>query len=673
MNSKTQNLTAQQAREAYREAKITRRIQANRSIIQANLPALDFPNALPNEEGTEENLIPTKDLSSPVTARLPSTWEGAGPATLDVFLDRNEADPIASNTYPNPPMFPLTFEIGPERFTTAGEYTVTYRVTTRAAVEDSDPYRFTVDREDPNRNNEPPALQLDTDRITLDYLTINDGLPFSIPAFDNARPGDYCAIFMTAPHIPEKEVFTTPARPVDNFDSTDPTTGTIPKNQFVNNNGDPLFTDGTVRLSYLAYSRAGNEAKRPKPTDVQMAFLPEPSGLQPAIIPLAAETPPLIDRADAILGVTVDIPEFQNHLPTDEVIISWGTNTSIRFPVGAQPRFPLRSSPVVYPTLIAEGDATGEGPKEVEVTYSIVRGMLGYSPASATLTNVDLRIPGPENPEPGPENPALGSVTVRGGTTTEDNQILVADIGQEVTVTLPILTPPLAENDVLEVIWNGEATGDTYRITGTETDPFTITIPFDVVSKHGDGPAIPVQMSLTSGNPEFPEDNVPLTVETNVLVDTFQLGELTPPSFPDKKAPPFDSIGCGEEIWNGARFKVEGDPVNFAENDTVTVYWQGEVAEDNDEVIPGTEGSKIVTLTAEQVSNGFEERIPFVGGLQAVADADGIMVAWYHLQKTGTPHQAKSGEILVYPAYVTPSGCRCTAEGACPIAVKVQR
>lgn len=671
MNSRVFNLNAQQTREAYIQEKITRRIKASRSISQRNLPSLEFPDALPNDEGNETNLIPTSMLSEPVTAVISESWQGGVPAEVNVFLNNNESQPIFSQTYTTLPTFPLEIKIDPNDFAGQGVYDVRYRVQTRGAPEDSDNTVFTVDREDPNRNNEPKPLELDTDRLNLDYLKTNNGLPFSIPAFDYPRPGDYCIVFMKKTGLPEAEVFRTPARPVAGFDPAAPTTGIIPLEKFIDANEDPLFPDGTLEFSYLARSRAGNEAKRPEPTFVQMAFLPEPTGLQLAVIPLATEAEPLIDRADAILGVTVQIPEFQNWQSTDKVTIRWGTRNLTSFDVGPAPSFPLESADVPYPTLKAEGSADGEGPKDVEINYTIVRGLLAFPPPGPTSTSVDLRIPGPENPDPGPENPALGTVTVLGGgDSPETNKIRVADKNLPVTVTLPQLSTPLPADDVLEVIWNGKKTGATYTITGSETDGYSITVPYSVVEEHGDGLAIPIQMSLTSGDSTVPPDNVPVTVATPVEVDTFEIGTLIPPTFPDKVRPPFNSIGCSEKIWEGARFKVEGDAVNFGKDDTVTVHWEGHVAEDDDTLIDDTKGSDNVELTAEQAAQGFEHRIPFVGYLDKVADAGGIMVAWYHLTKSGGGADKASDVVFVYPSYTTPSGCKCTAEGVCEIAPK---
>jgi len=669
MNSRVFDLNAQQTREAYIQEKIAGRIKASRSIIQKNLPSLEFPDALPNDEGIETNLIPTNMLSEPVTAVIRDPWQGGVPAEVNVFLNDNEARPIFSQTYTTLPTFPLEIKIDPSDFASQGVYNVRYRVQTRGAPEDSDNTVFTVDREDPNRNNEPKPLELDTDRLNLAYLQANNGLPFTIPAFDYPRPGDYCIVFMKKrTGLPEEEVFRTPARPVAGFDPTVPTTGIIPLDKFIDANDDPLFPDGTLEFSYLATSRAGNEAKRPEPTFVQMAFLPEPSGLQLAVIPLATEASPLIDRADAILGVTVQIREFQNWQPTDKVVIRWGTRTLPSFDIGPLPSFPLESAVVAYPTLKAEGSAAGEGPKSVEISYTIVRGLLTFTPPGPTSTSVDLRIPGPENPDPGPENPALGKVTVLGGgASPEANKIRVEDKNKPITVTLPLLSPPLPANDVLEVIWNGKKTGATYKTTGGETDDYSITVPYDVVDQ--DGPAIPVQMSLTSGDPTVPPDNVPVTVATPVEVNTFEIGTLIPPTFPDKVRPPFNSIGCNEKIWEGARFKVEGDAVNFAANDTVTVHWEGHVAADDDTLIPDTKGSHDVQLTAEQAAQGFEHHIPFTDYLDKVADAGGIMVAWYHLTKSGVGGKP-SDEVSVYPSYTTPSGCKCTAAGICRIAAK---
>lgn len=662
MTTNAPSLNAEQVREAYKLAKLERRRQAKQLIQRAELAALELPDALPNDEGVEDNLIPTDMLSVDLNAVIPSAWEADRASQLQVLLNDQDSRPIFEQTYPTLPTFPLNIAIPSREFQGPGGHRVRYRVTAGSGTELSGYTNFTVDRDDPNRGNMPDSLVLQTNQVTPEYLNTNDGLPFEINAFSYARPGDRANIYMIAPGNPDPVLVGTIApRPVTGFDPSLPMTGTIAKDHFVDANGDPKFVDGTLSFYYLAYSRAGNETTKPLDTNISMAFQPLPTGLQNAVIPLALENPPLIDRADAILGVTVQIPAFNNHQPADQVVVTWGSRNVASFPVGSNPTFPLESPKIAYSTLLTEGGAPGgEGPKDVVANYRIVRGLLEFPAPAAASTSVDLRIPGPVNPDPGPENPRLGSVTVRGGgTNPEDNKIRVADIGLPVSVTLPAYDP-MVVGEELQVFWNKQPVPNaSYTVVGGETT-FDIEVPYTFVAQEGDGPAIPVHIQLTS--PDFPPDNAPITVPTAVEVDTFEFGTLTPPSFPDMN-PTFQSLGCCERIWEGAKLRVAGDTQNFAAGDTVTVHWQGRDF-GTGTVIPDTTGNQPYQLTADQAANGFDHAINFIDVVMPIEDAGGQLYAWYVIAKAGGP-SATADEVDVYAVSTMPGRCRCIAEGVC--------
>ncbi|TDF84348.1 hypothetical protein [Pseudomonas sp. H9] len=658
MNIKVQDLEGKQAREQYLLEKLKRNSRRHSGKVFA-LAAITLKDLLPDNEGIESNLIPTAMLSAPLQGEIPTAWAGAGPALFKVFFNNNPT-PIIDEVYDRRPSFPLAIGVPAGQFQAEGEYKLQYYVDNGAGPVFSDYTVFTVDKNDPNRNIAPPPMVFETDRITPEYLEANSGLPFELPVFTLARPGDTAKIFMRIPGTGVvQEVATLAKRPVSGFDPEVAMSGVIPKEVFVNGSGDPLHEDGTVEFFYYAYSRAGNESKLPANTLLSIAFKPMASGLKTAIIPLATETPdPLIDRSDAILGVTVYIDEFQNHLPQDEIEVTWGARALTRFKVGTNPQFPLESPIVSYGALISEGDASGEGPKEVSVDYKVFRGLIAESPPSAAKTSVDLRIPGPENPDPGPENPALGTVTVLGGgANPEENLIRVVDKDLPVSVKLPSYSN-LRAGDVVEVIWNKASTGVTVDLVGDETE-IIVPLPYEHVARHGDGQAIPVQLQVT--NPTLPAGNPTLTVPTSVKVDTFQMGTLVPVSFPDK-SDFFKSLGCCQSIWEGATVTVAGDRQNFAAKDTVTVHWKGQDEDEND--LPGTEGKQEFILTAEQASDGFDHVIDFDSVCLPISNAQGELIVWYELSKTGGAKGTADPSNVWIKAELA-NGCVCIAPDAC--------
>ncbi|WP_442107543.1 hypothetical protein [Pseudomonas sp. NUPR-001] len=658
MNTKVPSLTGEQVREAYQLSQLERRKAAEKVRDLVELDPIVLLKLLPNDEGFEENLIPTAMLSNDLEAEIKNAWAGTGVADFLVFFNQGTT-PIIETNYPRRPPFPLAILIPSGHFQAAGTYTLRYSVYNGGGDNNSSPSTFTVDRDDPHRNIVPPQIEFDTNVITPDYLNTNNGLPFTLPLFSHPRPGDTAEIHMKIMDTGViHHVASIAKRPVQGFDPLVPMTGVIAKDVFINSSGDPIFEDGTVEFYYYAYSRAGNQTKYPDVAQVSIAFKPMASGLKKAIIPLATESPdPLIDRSDAILGVVVEIEEFLNYLPKDEIEVTWGARSLARFPVGSNPQFPLQSPAIPYGVLISEGDASGEGPKTVSVDYRVMRGLIEAKPDTAVTTSVDLRIPGPVNPNPGPENPLLGTVVVYGGgANPEKDSIRVEDIGQPVRVQLPAY-PNMQAGDVLEVVWNNTLTGATHVVQGTETD-FDIRMPFDVVTEHGDGPAVPVQIQIT--NPSLPPGNPTITVLTPVSVNTFQLGTLTSVIFPDRNR--YNALGCCQSIWEGAKARIGGDPVNFAEKDTVTVFWVGrdELGAD----VPDTDGSQAYTLTAAQATDGFDHVVAFAEFVQPIAKEKANLFVWYELQKVGgASGKADPSDIEV--TYTSPDGCECIGPGVC--------
>jgi len=665
MTGKIPALTAQQAREAYAKDKIARLTKANQSITRKALTLLTVPDALPNDEGFDDNLIPVEAMAAPLKVELASGWTGY-PAILKIYLDGDKEKPLLEQTYTSAPTFPLVTHVPQSAFQGDKLYSLKYLISTEADDQESDETIFTVNKDNPTFGNPGPAITFQTDHVTPEYLDDNSGLPFTIAQLINARAGDVCHIYIKGTNsLTPKKVYSTPPRiPVNPPDGT---AGTIPKSEFYNEEGDSIFADGPLEVTYVAVSRAGYEAQPSTPTTLQLVLLPAPANLQPAEVPFAADTEELIDRKDASLGVTVLIKAYDNPTPDDNISVYWGdTRIGGVINLGPELNFPLETDEVKYSDLVAQGDHAEDGelgPKNVDITWKIERHGAEYKVDQPTTVSVDLRIPGPENPDPGPENPKLGKVTVTGGGVPPvANKIRVEDIDKDVTVTLPLFEGSTA-GDVLEVVWNGVPTGETHTIVGDES-LYTLTLPFSIVKNAGDNPRLPVQMRLIAGDDTIPGDNIPITYAQEVEVNTFVIGALTPPTIPDKH-PTFNSIGCRERIWEGARIAIAGDAVNFATDDTVTVHWEGHASESDTTVIEGSKGNEAHKLVGNEASQGFEIRIAFDPYLMMVGDvADAPMRVWYELAKT-SGQKGESTKNWFRPSYVKPDGCKCTSEDAC--------
>lgn len=128
---------------------------------------------------------------------------------------------------------------------------------------------------------------------------------------------------------------------------------------------------------------------------------------------------------------------------------------------------------------VAEG---GNGPKDVAVTYAIVRDGKDFPEPVGKTFSVNLTIPGPVNPEPDPDlgNPNLNELVLKGS--TGDNTLVEDDVGNEIDIDLTIYTG-FKDGDIVDLKWEGKVVpppGGRYAVDGTEDPAFKI--PFKLPS-----------------------------------------------------------------------------------------------------------------------------------------------------------------------------------------------
>jgi len=394
------------------------------------------------------------------------------------------------NTLPIPPGdFPLKLALPPTQSTQAGPHALTYNVNVQGNATSSDPLNFSIDRMAPNGGNAgglvilPPEIE--ANGITKEYLDANGSVLITVPGdYADRKIGDIVTVYFGS-SIPTAVLVGT----IPRGDTTSPLTIPLTAAQVGNE-------EGTKTLFYTLQDRVGNIGLPSEYKPVEVILTPAPADLKPLTIPLAAPGDDLIDPQDASLGVDVQIEAYTHYVAGDVVEVTWGGI------IATAPAVQGSATLVRIPySALLNGGGTGKGPKDVDVTYAINRGR-SYPEGTVVSIKVDLRTPGPENPDiPDPVNPDLDLVTVRGAVSAEDNKLTEDDAGQPASATLVIYEPHL-DGEFVQLYWNRVAVpapGGVYKVDGTEPAGFIIPfiIPWNIIDAAGNNSALPVHYSIT--------------------------------------------------------------------------------------------------------------------------------------------------------------------------------
>lgn len=395
-------------------------------------------------------------------------------------------------------MFPLNFTVPGSTAGVPGTHTLSYTFSWNQNGEESDPLTVNIDNVAPNNNAGGDAVILPPD-VEENGIT---------KAFLDEHPG---GVLVT---IPDNYVSRTVE---DVFDILygDRLPGAIPVATITRRNlTDPITThltremlggkEGRFSIFYYMTDRVGNRGQISafKTFDV---VLSDPPVDLPVIVVPEAEDDEGIDYADAISdgGVAVQLNRYGNHMPTDQVVVTWDGIVQGEVTVAG------------FPTYIDVGFRDvkngNEGPKQVSVDYVIKRGDKIYpGDDTATLVEVDLRVPGPVDPTEPPEevHPGLALVTVHPSISGTDNQLTLADAGEDATATVSMFGR-YKPGDVAQLYWNNEpvsGASGSYRVTGAEPPDFVITfiIPWSDILAGGNDSKLPVHYTIahpaTNGN-----------------------------------------------------------------------------------------------------------------------------------------------------------------------------
>lgn len=521
MSQSEQQRLAEQSRSAFRKAQV----QRHREMQELAPPTLDAGMIVDPTDNTLHKNALLNDLA--VTIQAYDSAADLLPGDIDtVYLEWAVSGSEDFKSYAQaeitPPLdgvFPLVLRLPKAQMEKDGPYQLRYRVQQYNSEEAISPVMNLIcDGTAPWEwtDEEPPAMLMPAVPITDQYLVDNPaGVVGTIPDYVDRQPKDTIVYWWVTDPIPEDiteidiaglhEVTGTPAlitvRP-----------------EVIRDAGD-----GGCYLFYALIDKAHNRSRISFPAPVAVALGPLPTNLAPPQVPLASDG--VINQMDAWLGVVVHIPLYAGWKPTDRVEVKWGATDLYAEDIGSQPGEQIQVR-VPAATLKAEyGDATGE--KETSVSYRILRGTVAFD-APATLLDVDFSYIGPPRPDPDltwpdPVNETLTQLDTYGGVSNQFNHLTEADAGQPAKQNTYLYTPANA-GETIEFYWRDEL-AFTYTVGGFEQpgDEIAAQVPWEVIERVGNGPAIPVHYRI--GSPGSNNQQHSKTYHVNVEAIT-----ITPPA-----------------------------------------------------------------------------------------------------------------------------------------------
>ncbi|GLO57263.1 hypothetical protein PPUJ20066_32990 [Pseudomonas putida] len=514
-----------------------------------------------------------------------------------------------------PEDFPLTLEFPQESIPRNGKLWVRYELIDHLGDKYvSLPIELICDSVAPWGDDPAPPLLPPNEIINERYLVNHpEGIELDLPDYQDRAPGDTYHVFYLKEWSEEDTDYENPAAAGA---VTDDLKVILPADSV------RLLGDGRFYIVYYLFDKARNRSRIRLPATIDVVVTPEPANLPRPEVPLATNDGVLsLDEAHA--GVTVEIGLYTNRNDNDKILVTWGSTVLQAEQVGTRP-IPIKIAVPIQVLRDEYGKATGVVP--TNVSYKVLRHHAPYGPADDDF-NVDLSIAGPERPDPDPTwpvNPALLAPTITSFTGLE-NEIALPDRGQDATLTFDVY-PDAANGQVVDFYWKGtlvtEARWVVDQATGTEK---SVTIPWSYIERAGNDPALPVhytvRASLTAINEQ---ESSPRYVHVTAI-------DMTPDDLAFHGLTDRGWLSC-PSIWDpvdpaaAPAIRVWVPPCSglfIEEETTITLSWLMYNETVGGDLIAGVEKQETLTLTADQISNGFIWRVePYLQHIQPIFTAN---------------------------------------------------
>lgn len=553
--------------------------------------------------------------------------------------------------------FPLTAEIPQEEYPSDGERKLRYRIDkyNSDTPEYSNAISLIFDKTPPWGRDFPAQAVLAGNLITDAFFTTNPtGLKVTLPAYEGQDAKDTYALFYTSTPLQEGQI---PA-PIDQ--------GTLPANRELLIAKDKIeaLGDGLFYVSYLLADKATNLSNIGLPVEVDVNLGALPLNLQDPVVPLAADDD-LIDLADAQTGVTVEIPQFDNHLNTDNVEVTWGATEVIVEQIGSR-AFPVSISIPADNLRLAYGASDTVVP--TPVSYRILRHRVAYGPNSIDV-NVDFSVAGPGRPDPDPDwpnpvHPALLAPVVQGEVSKTDNVLERRDTGQPAKLTFKLYTDA-KDGELVDFYWDGTLVTEAQHTVDIAADPdIDVSIPWTYIEAAGNNPALPVHFTIRKPTGAGNEQH-----SLTALVDVDAVTIVLAPAVFERTSSR-GWLNC-DSLWEDSdnpagepAFKVSVGPLDkyLPSGGVVNMSWTAWGGRSGDNPIPGAGLDDPVTITAAEAKDGFDWEVkPYDQHILPIYNnvgLDGRGRVQYSLQFNGETVHSEPIEAVVSLG---------TASGTCPI------
>ncbi|WLI31716.1 hypothetical protein PSH61_11605 [Pseudomonas rhodesiae] len=259
--------------------------------------------------------------------------------------------------------------------------------------------------------------------------------------------------------------------------------------------------DGLRSLRYELYDAAGNPARLSSQFVFDVGLFPEPTNFKAPTIDLAVPGDQLIDRNDAaqLSGAIIRIPAYDNFLRGNDgdvlsvtLTTSLGSRTLPDVPLGSN-AFPVQVH-ADYQTLLQIYGAT-QGELEMTVSYVIKRRSVSHNALLTAMTNLDLFVVGPTNPdEPSLINPNLNPAVVRGedatGVEGADNELTPEHANRPANVHIRLWhtdPTPDAGPFTIYLYYEGVLADTLFVPNGMALQDVVMHIPWSIIASHGNG------------------------------------------------------------------------------------------------------------------------------------------------------------------------------------------
>ncbi|WP_110948245.1 hypothetical protein [Pseudomonas bohemica] len=627
----------QQARNALRQSLRSQRLVLNAPTLHADNPLL------PDTADDDSNKLAKQYQGTILKVEVPQFVLEVDPGRAGlVWLNwdnvRQHPSQFAFTTPINPAVFPLQLTLPVDATLGAGRHSLTFTANVQGNGTISEPLPIYIDQLAPNSGQAGAVVTLpeevESDGITKEYLDANGFVLVTVPAYRESKIGDVVELYFGRSNEGAARVGTQTRADTSTPVTFELTPGLI---------GDQ---EGPKFLFYKLTDRVGNVGPDSNYKPIRVVLTPAPANLKPLTVPLALPSPgdDLIDIEDARTGVQAQIEAYTNSLPGDRIVVTWDGQEVSGDVAATGPTF------VTIPyTVLLNGDP---GEKTVDVTYRIERGDLNYPEPTTVQVNVDLRLPGPTDPEnPGPVNDALELVTVLGAVSATPNKLTTEDAGEDATASV-LIYDYYKPGDVVQLYWAGTAVPDSgdpavpggiYVVTGSEDAEFQIefSIPWAVIEAAGNSDAIPVHYSIA-----HPSVNDAVVLSGNQPVEVAVMTVTLPAITFLHLDPDFGLLNCGSLRRHAtlewvAELSVDGGEPKLA-GQLLTFDFVGTAgAGGQDATFKFT-----FTPTPEQANNGFVVYLPYDPPLITLRDGTGSIS--YTASIDGIPASSANTDVDVW-------------------------